>query len=402
MSFTVSFSIPSELLDDVQGYAPEDLHGVAKGLFLDWHRRNFKKSLVGLDEKLTMHQHEMRIALDDRISGIKGSIDSLHQVTKDVFGLSKTSQKRGEILENNVYKVFQEQFQDYAFERTNHLPHHADARMVTPGGGAFLIELKNYQNLVDQKEVDKLKYDMRHTKTRHALFVSVQSAIAGRKAIDVERFVADGVEYSIVFVSYVFEEAHKLHTGIAMVEALMKLDGAKPCGRLDYLEERVLKTMKEISCLADTVSGIRARFMALEKSVRDQMSDFYLIVREHECQIKQRLNHVWDVITKDLAAADGALIEFDDYDVVLEELAGSECFGVMSRLVELLKKLQYTVLKKDDTTMYMFHEGVCRGEVKRFRQKLEVTCYEPAMTLKLLCKGDNEVNLQFLESVLKN
>ena len=121
------------------------MNAIAKNLFLEWHKNNFKMDTSGLNNTLELHQHKIRSDIDDKISNIKTSINDLCQVTKDVFGISKTSQKRGEIMENSIYELFQNQFQNYSFEKTNHLSHHADAKMITPDNEQFLIEIKNYE-----------------------------------------------------------------------------------------------------------------------------------------------------------------------------------------------------------------------------------------------------------------
>lgn len=124
-------------------YNKDELEIIAKNLFLDWYE--YKKNN------------------DYEAYQIKESVQQLQQITKDIFGFSKISQKRGEIGENMIYTIFQNDYQNFSFEKTNHVSHSADAIVTTPNNDKFLLEIKNYQNVIDQKEIEKLKYDMEYT-----------------------------------------------------------------------------------------------------------------------------------------------------------------------------------------------------------------------------------------------
>lgn len=396
----ISFYINKEILEDLSNYSIEEVNVLAKNLFLEWHKKNFKTDLSGLDSTLELHQQKIRSDIDDKISNIKNSITDLCLVTKDVFGISKTSQKRGEIMENTIYDLFQNQFQNYSFEKTNHLPHHADGKMITPDNELFLIEIKNYQNTVDQKEIDKLKYDMSYTKIRHALFISIQSGIVGKKVVDIERFTRDDNEYSIVYISYVLEENHKIHTGIAMIEALMKLDSCKKTNRIEYLEERILKTMKEITCLSETLNILRTKFLGMEKVIKDQLNDYYVHIRDYECQIKNKLNTIWDNILKDIANCEEVLLEYNNFDSILEENKDLESFPIISRLIDIFKKENSKLIRKNDSLLSLYYKDKNIGEIKKYKQKIELTFNKPKIMIKFIVKDDNDINYNFLESIL--
>lgn len=396
----ISFYINKDIINDLSNYNIEEINAIAKNLFLEWHKKTFYTNLSGLDNTLELHQQKIRSDIDDKISNIKSSITDLCQVTKDVFGISKTSQKRGEIMENSIYELFQNQFQNYSFEKTNHLSHHADATMITPDNHKFLIEIKNYQNTVDQKEIDKLKYDMSFTKIKHGLFISIQSGIVGKKVVDIERYTRDDNEYSIVYISYVLEENHKIHTGIAMIEALMKLDTCKKTNRIEYLEDRVLKTMREISYLSDTLNILRTKFIGMEKVIKDQLNDYYVNIRDYECQIKNKLNIIWDNIMKDIANTGDILLEYDDNDIILDETKDTEVFSIMSKLLDILKDKNYKLIRKSETNLSLYNKDKYMGDIKKFRQKIEVTFEEPKITIKFNVKDNNDINYKFLESII--
>ena len=96
----ITIKIPEDIYKNLNNkYNKDELEIIAKNLFLDWYE--YKKNN------------------DYESYQIKESVQQLQQITKDIFGFSKISQKRGEIGENMIYTIFQNDYQNFSFEKTN-------------------------------------------------------------------------------------------------------------------------------------------------------------------------------------------------------------------------------------------------------------------------------------------
>ena len=353
-------------------YSKEEIEIIAKNLLLDWCDYKTKN--------------------DYETYQIKESIQQLQQVTKDIFGLSKTSQKRGEIGENMIYTIFQNDYQNYSFEKTNHVSHSADAIVTTPNNDKFLLEIKNYQNVVDQKEIIKLKYDMEYTNINYALLISIQSGIVGKKTIDIEKFIINNKEQTIVYCSYIFDEPHKLHSCITLLESLIKIKSEN----YNYFKDEIIETIKDITEIYDIIKNLNSQYLLVENNIKEQLSNFYLIIRDYQIKIKDKINKISKKID------DMIYISSEEF---IDNFNESECILQVNKINDLIIANNLKIIKKDDSSwiisILIFNDTKNIGEIKKFKSKIEVSIYNPNICLKFLSKDKSDENYILLNSIIK-
>jgi hypothetical protein len=378
----ITIKLSEEIIKQLNNkYTKEEIEIIAKNLLLDWC--DYKKKN------------------DYETYQIKESIQQLQQVTKDIFGLSKTSQKRGEIGENMIYSIFQNDYQNYSFEKTNHISHSADAIITTPNNDKFLLEIKNYQNVIDQKEIIKLKYDMEYTNINHALLISIQSGIVGKKTIDIEKFIinkSDSLDSrdslrvcTIVYCSYVFEEPHKLHSCITLLESLIKIK----VENYNYIKDEIIETIKDITDIYDIIKNLNSQYLIVENNIKDQLSNFYLIIRDYQIKIKDKINKISKKID------DMIYISSDEF---IDNFTDSECILQVNKINDIIIANNLKIIKKDDSTWIIAISNDTKhiGEIKKFKFKIEVSIYNPNICIKFLSKDKSDENYILLNSIIKN
>jgi hypothetical protein len=365
----ITINLSEEVVNKLNNkYSKEELEIIAKNLLLDWCDYKTKN--------------------DYETYQIKESIQQLQQVTKDIFGFSKTSQKRGEVGENMIYTIFQNDYQNYSFDKTNHVSHSADAIVSTPDNDKFLLEIKNYQNVVDQKEIIKLKYDMEYTNINYALFISIQSGIVGKKTIDIEKFIINDKEYTIVYCSYVFEEPHKLHSCITLLESLIKIKSEK----YNYIKDEIIETIKEITEIYDLIKNLNSQYLLVENNIKEQLSNFYLVIRDYQLKIKDKINKISKKIE------DTIYISSDEF---INNFNESECILQVNKINDLITANNLKIINKDDSSWFISNDTKNIGEIKKFKSKVEISLYNPNICLKFLSKDKSDENYTLLNSIIK-
>ena len=374
----ITIKLSEEIIKQLNNkYSKEEIEIIAKNLLLDWC--DYKKKN------------------DYETYQIKESIQQLQQVTKDIFGLSKTSQKRGEIGENMIYNIFQNDYQNYSFEKTNHVPHSADAIVTTPNNDKFLLEIKNYQNVIDQKEITKLKYDMEYTNINYALLISIQSGIVGKKTIDIEKFIINNTDSrdplrvcTIVYCSYVFEEPHKLHSCITLLESLIKIKTEN----YNYFKDEIIETIKDITEIYDIIKNLNSQYLMVENTIKEQLSNFYLIIRDYQIKIKDKINKISTKID------DMIYITSDEF---IDNFNESECILQVNKINDIIIANDLKIIKKDDSTWIIVISNNTKniGEIKKFKSKIEVSIYNPNICIKFLSKDKSDENYILLKSIIK-
>ena len=374
----ITIKLSEEVIKQLNNkYSKEEIEIIAKNLLLDWC--DYKKKN------------------DYETYQIKESIQQLQQVTKDIFGLSKTSQKRGEIGENMIYNIFQNDYQNYSFEKTNHVSHSADAIVTTPNNDKFLLEIKNYQNVIDQKEITKLKYDMEYTNINYALLISIQSGIVGKKTIDIEKFIINNTVSidplrvcTIVYCSYVFEEPHKLHSCITLLESLIKIKTEN----YNYFKDEIIETIKDITEIYDIIKNLNSQYLMVENTIKEQLSNFYLIIRDYQIKIKDKINKISTKID------DMIYITSDE---LIDNFNESECILQVNKINDIIIANDLKIIKKDDSTWIIAISNNTKniGEIKKFKSKIEVSIYNPNICIKFLSKDKSDENYILLKSIIK-
>lgn len=96
--------------------------------------------------------------------------------------LNKSINNKGNEGELQIYNFFQINFNNFIIEDTSQIAHSADFKVFIPEiNQNILLEVKNYKNTVDQKQIDKLYYDLNYTGINYAIFISLQSGIVNKK-----------------------------------------------------------------------------------------------------------------------------------------------------------------------------------------------------------------------------
>lgn len=91
-----------------------------------------------------------------------------------------TNNTKGNIGEQLIYDFFKKN--KYNIEDTSHVAHSGDLKLYLEEiNENVLIEIKNYKNTVDQKQIDKFYYDLNYTGIKLGIFISLHSKIVNIK-----------------------------------------------------------------------------------------------------------------------------------------------------------------------------------------------------------------------------
>lgn len=353
----IEFEIDLDKLPELKNYEEDEIVLICKRLFIDWYRNRYE-------------QGELHDRICDIVqTSLTPTIQEMQDNYKELFGVSKISQKKGEIMENNIFELFKNHLQDYAITPTNHLPHNADAEVVTPSNMKLLLEVKNYSNAVDQKEINKLKYDMRETNIKHAIFISIKSGICGKRMIDYE--VCE--EGHIVYLSYV-GDVTKIYCGLLLLETLSA--NAVP-DRDEKVEIKIKEGLEEMTQVLDMYKAMKDKFVDMEKSVKSQMDGFYLFMRDQETKIRDKINEIFGNMSKEIEEIQGLTIPKDKHQLVLQ------------RTFDILQDNNIRVIQKEDTLWDLQRDGVIVGEVKKKKVGVDVIWRKPSFEFRMLNEDDH-------------
>ena len=137
---------------------------------------------LGFNEFLNKPKSENSLItlVDEKLTNLKLLINEIKlEQQKNILQLTTNNHKgiRGEQLIYNFFKN-----NNYIIEDTSEIPHSCDLKLYLEEiNQNVLIEIKNYKNTVDQKQIDKFYYDLNYTGIKLGIFISLQSKIVNIK-----------------------------------------------------------------------------------------------------------------------------------------------------------------------------------------------------------------------------
>jgi hypothetical protein len=230
---------------------------------------------------------------DDLITTLNETIQPLNDLTRSLYGLNQST-KKGNITEAMIEDIIKIQLPEYNYDIKRGIAHNADGELTSPTGLKALVEIKNYNNTVPEDEVDKFKYDLSYRNIRYGLFISTKSGIQNQKPFSYERYDKDGKTYHIVYVSKIFEENHKIYTGIMLLENIYKF--IRKNADINNLDKTIIMNLRKIEKIIEDFSRIKIKYLEMESNIKRSLDDYYGIIRDAEYQMKERFNDVWDQI----------------------------------------------------------------------------------------------------------
>jgi len=275
---------------------------------------------------------------DDIVNTLNETIQPLNDLTKSLYGLN-SSTKKGDITEALIEDIIKIQVPEYNYDVKRGIPHHADGELTSPSGLKALVEIKNYNSTVPEEEVEKFKYDLSYRNITYGLFISIKSGIQYQKPFSYEKFEKDGIIYHIVYVSKVFEEQHKIYTGILLLENIYKFIKKNTSNGLDKI---IIKNLQKIEKIVQEFIKVRNKYLEMETNIKKSLDDYYGIIRDAEYRMKDQFNDIWDSIVDD----DNKLIKYTKK----EEIIKSGTKKVQNILDKILSKFndEFKFIVSDD------------------------------------------------------
>lgn len=335
---------------------------------------------------------------------VEEKLDEFTKIVEQLFGISYTSCKKGEISENFIYNIFTTKFKNYCYDKKRHIPHNADGELNSPSGMKALVEIKNYTKSVNKDELDKFKFDLTHNSIRFGLFISLQSGIIGHQNISYECMKHNGEIYHIVYIAFVLDGSAKMECGVLLLEKLFQLDlKSKKELEMELVKDSIMTHFKEIDTVCSKTSQLKDNFINMERTIKDSLHSYYTMFRDYEYELKTKINDIWNKISKDFDRASSQLVEDDTMDkIVMEAKKGKDkCYLILLQLFDILREHNMGLLI--DGKKWNLIDGKLGeiGEIKKMKNKVNVMIKQPTTCILFNCKQDNDQNFRYLKMVFK-
>jgi hypothetical protein len=230
----------------------------------------------------------------ENIPQLSTKFDILDTLINKLTGISNNSKKIGIFGENYIQELIAKNFIGVSYQKTGEIDHSGDGLLTLSNGSEILIEIKNYSNIVNDDEIDKFTFDMKTTKRKYGLFLSLNSKINKSKILDLKTFTHDNETYYQFFVSNLSDDLHRLEVGILLLQVLSEHKNSKS---KEYILDDTIK--EKLTILIDHINEnekLRGCFLDTEKDIRNSLNNFYQKLRDNHMDIENKIKSIFTTL----------------------------------------------------------------------------------------------------------
>jgi hypothetical protein len=296
---------------------------------------------------------------DDKLDN---KIDMLDTLINKLTGVSNNSKKIGIFGENYIQELITKNFIGMAYQQTGETDHSGDGLLTLNNGSEILVEIKNYSTVINDDEINKFTFDMKSTKRKFGLFVSLATKINKMKIIDLKTFVYENETYYQFYISNLNDDLHRLEVGILLLQVLSEYNNNK------VKEFTLDDTIKDkLNTLIDQVNEnekLRGCFLETEKEIRNSLNNFYQKLRDNHMDMENKIKNIFTSLK------DNNIINLPneiEENELLEKYKNTKIINILKKTIDYLdtKSIEYTSTDKDIIIKNI-------GTIKILKEKIEL------------------------------
>lgn len=362
---------------------------------------NEKKLITNIDNSFRKYKDDIILDnnnIKDKISLLESNLNNLNvdnklnefsNIINKLFGISNNSCKKGDISEKLIYDIISQKFKNYNYEKKSHIAHHADGELSSSTGFKSLVEIKNYNHVVNKDELEKFKYDLKYTNNNFGIFLSLQSGIVGKNIIDYEIY-EDNIH--IIYISKLMDDINKLDYGIILSEILFKMNSTFSNDiKVDEITSKIKTKFNELDIILKKTVNLRVEYDKLELSIKSNLNMFYSSLRNYEIDLKLKMDDIWKELINDLSKD---YVDMKD-KLLLEMSKKDKCYKIMERLFDILERHNINIRSDENEIIMMRDKKI--GMIKKMKDKVVVSIDNINITFK----GNENSDYEFLEFLLE-
>lgn len=261
-----------------------------------------------INEKNIIHQEliNLNTKYDNQYENIKLLINQIKlENEKNLLVLNKNNNK-GCLGESLIYEFFNKN--NYQIEDTSEIIHSGDLKLYLPEiNENVLIEIKNYKNTVDQKQIDKFYYDINYTGMKLGIFISLQSKIVNIK-YPIEWKITEEKQI-LIFISDCTEEY--LYMAIFTLITLYKHNQYSFSINLNKTED-LMNDIKFLALQKDSINKLKNDILSMHDSYSTTIFNLY----NNLCNFDNNFNYIINKIYNKLN--DKLQIKLTYSDIILQ------------------------------------------------------------------------------------
>lgn len=278
-------------------------------------------------------------------SEIKEKMGLLETSLNKLIGLSSNSSKKGNLAENILEDIFSKRYGDIQFERKSQVAHSGDAWLYLPDNKIIMLESKNYTTVVNKDEILKLQSDMINHHIRYGLLISFNSLIQGMKEMDLYTFIHNKETYSVICISNLSNDLHKLDLGI---QILRKLINHLDLSESDWIFKDVNQGLTELNQIIQKNYVLKDSFYNMEKEMHKLLANYHIILRDYQYEIENKIKEIIGKINNDSS---------ETHIEILNKYKDKKILLLLDRFIDIVKVKKWDFAYDEDADKWIINKN---------------------------------------------
>lgn len=352
-----------------------------------------------LIERIETIKDELKDEINN--SEISDKINSLESSLTKLIGISSNSCKKGNFGENLLEEVFLKRYGDIQFERKSQVAHSGDAWLYLPNGKIIMLESKNYTTTVNKDEIIKLQSDMINHHIKWGILTSFNSMIQGMRELDFHTFTHNNETYSVIMISNLSTDIHKLDLGLQIIRKLMTT--FDNFDEFPWIVKDITQSLNELNQIVQKNYSLRDGYYSMEREVQKSLSNFHVLLRDYQYDIENKVEEIINKIQNTMNSSIVQTLEkSDNFDQLLNKYQDKKMLPILVRLVDVAQSKKWKGYWDEETNDYILNfKGKEIGRIKIQTKKAIINIPDNDLTLQLHLGKDkeNKKNLELIASL---
>ena len=333
---------------------------------------------------------------------INNKIDCLEKSLNKLIGISNNSYKKGNIGENILEELFSQRYGDITFERKNSTPHSGDAWLYLPDNTIIILESKNYLTTVNKEEINKLEFDMINNNIKWGILISFNSLIQNMKEFDYYTFNHNNQTYSIIAISNLSQDIHKLDLGLQIIRKLiLNFNNEK---QFPWVVSNINNHLTELNNIIHKNYLLRDNYYLMEKEIQKSLSNYHILLRDYQYEIQTKISEITKQIQSTMI--ESTIINFEDNcKIIIDKYKDNKLINMLEKILDCLKNKNYITKINDndiDIIKKDLNEDVYIFKIKVLIKKIIINICENdnLITFNVNKIKENNKNLDYFNKLL--
>jgi len=320
----------------------ENLPNILKKIIIHGYESYFPEPTPANSESIS-NNNTLFNPIFEKLNQLPTKFEAIDGLINKLTGISSNSKKIGIFGENYIQELISKSFIGMSYQKTGEIDHSGDGLITLNNGGEILVEVKNYATVVSEEEINKFTFDMKHTKRKLGIFISINSKICKTKIIDLRTFTYENELYYQFFISQLSEDLHRLEVGILLLQLLSEYKNPK--NNEIIIDETMKEKLTNLIEQLNENEKLRGYFLDSEKEIRGSLNNFYQKLRDNHMNMENKIKNIFTFLKdNNVSNLPDSTIKQNEY---LEKFKNLKIYNILKKTLDFIFTKNLTISLTD-------------------------------------------------------